>query len=110
LEVIWANDGGEGVDMTPIIIPLRQFSNENHLTFPAVPQEPIVTSVPESRLIMSWWEREVKIWRIEELGYDSNLRGDELYMFPGEQEERGRKLLSRMVLSVSLCMSYIFPY
>ncbi|CUS10651.1 unnamed protein product [Tuber aestivum] len=88
-----------GVDMTPIIIPLRQFLDEAQLEIPAVPQSPIVTSVPESRLIMSWWEQEVKIWRIQELGYDEN-KGDELYLFPGEEEGRGRKLLSRIVLAV----------
>ncbi|CAZ79716.1 unnamed protein product [Tuber melanosporum] len=87
-----------GVDMTPIIIPLRQFLDESHLTIPAVPQSPIVTSVPESRLIMSWWEQEIKIWRIQELGYDEN-KGDELYLFPGEEEGRGRRLLSRIVLA-----------
>ncbi|PWW79868.1 WD40 repeat-like protein [Tuber magnatum] len=87
-----------GVDMTPIIIPLRQFFDEAQLEIPAVPQSPIVTSVPESRLIMSWWEREVKIWRIQELGYDEK-KGDELYLFPGEEEGRGRKLLSRIVLA-----------
>jgi len=94
------SNGDLGVDMTPIIIPLRQFLDEAHLEIPALPQSPIVTSVPESRLIMSWWEQEVKIWRIQELGYDEN-KGDELYLFPGEEEGRGRELLSRIVLAVS---------
>lgn len=84
--------------MTPIVIPLRQFGVEHHLTLPAIPQTAIVTTVPESRLMMSWWEREIKIWRIEELNSDRNR--DEMYLFPGEAEERGRKLLSRIVLDV----------
>lgn len=84
--------------MTPIVIPLRQFGAENHLTLPAIPQTPVVTTVPQSRLMMSWWEREIKIWRIDEL--DSGQRRDEMYLFPGEAEERGRKLLSRIMLEV----------
>ena len=85
-----------GVDMTPIIIPLREFPNETYLTISAVPQTPIVDSVPESRLVMSWWEREVKIWRIEELGYD----GAESCLLPTEEGGRGRKLVSKIMLSV----------
>lgn len=84
--------------MTPIVIPLRQFNIEHHLTLPAIPQTPIVTTIPESRLMMSWWEREIKIWLIEEL--NSDRRRDEVYLFPGEAEERGRKLLSRIILDV----------
>ncbi|KAI5805048.1 WD40-repeat-containing domain protein, partial [Geopyxis carbonaria] len=80
-----------GVDMTPIIVPFRNFTTENHLTLPLVPQSPIVTSVPESRLIMSQWEREIKIWKLEELSEElpQNL----------ENPDQGRKLLSRIILS-----------
>lgn len=84
--------------MTPIVIPLRQFGAEHHLTLPAIPQTPAVTTVPENRLVVSWWEREIKIWRIEEL--NSDRRGDEMYLFPAEEEERGRKLVSRIMLDV----------
>lgn len=84
--------------MTPIVIPLRQFSAEHHLTLPAIPQSPVVTTVPETRLMMSWWEREIKIWHIE--GLNSDRRGDEMYLFPGEEDERGRKLVSRIMLDV----------
>ncbi|KAL7275932.1 U3 small nucleolar RNA-associated protein 4 [Rhizina undulata] len=86
-----------GVDMTPIVIPLRNFGNEFHLTIPGTPQSPILSTVPQSRLMMSFWEREVKVWRIEEL--NQVARNDELYLYPGEEEERGRKLLSRIMLN-----------
>ncbi|KAI5858968.1 WD40-repeat-containing domain protein [Tricharina praecox] len=81
-----------GVDMTPIIIPFRGFTTENHRTLPLVPQNPIVTTLPDHRILMSFWEREVKIWKVEELSEvmptDLNL-GD---------EDQGRKLLSRIIL------------
>jgi hypothetical protein len=80
--------------MTPIVIPLRQFAAEHQLALPAIPQTPIVTTVPEHRLMMSWWGREIKIWRIEELD------GDEMYPLTGQEEERGRKLISRIMLNV----------
>lgn len=79
--------------MTPIITPLRGFTTENHRVLPLVPQTPIIATVPEHRILMSFWEREVKIWRIEELQEvmpaDLNL----------DDETQGRKLLSRMIVS-----------
>jgi len=88
--------------MTPIIIPFRSFTIENHRTLPLVPQSPIVTSLPDHRILMSFWEREVKIWKIEELSEvmsaDLNL-GD---------EDQGRKLLSRIILGV--CSTFSTGY
>lgn len=80
--------------MTPIVIPLRQFGAEHQLALPTIPQTPIIITVPEHRLMMSWWGREIKIWRIEELD------GDEMYPLTGQDEERGRKLISRIMLNV----------
>jgi len=31
---------------------------------PCLPQEPAVQSAPKKRLLMSWWDREIYIWRI----------------------------------------------
>ena len=82
--------------MTPIIIPFRGFTTENHRTLPLVPQTPIVATIADSRILMSYWEREVKIWKIEELSevmpLDQNL----------DDENQGRKLLSRIILGVCL--------
>ncbi|KAI9785437.1 MAG: U3 small nucleolar RNA-associated protein [Peltula sp. TS41687] len=52
-----------GLDTTPIIIPLRQYGMENHRTIPSVPQPPQVQSASRKKLLMSWWNREVWIWR-----------------------------------------------
>ncbi|KAA8913749.1 WD40-repeat-containing domain protein [Sphaerosporella brunnea] len=80
-----------GVDMYPIIIPFRAFTSETQRTLPFVPQNPVVVSVPEHRMLMSFWEHEVKIWKVEELS--------ELMFEDMDSEDQGRKLLSRIVLS-----------
>jgi U3 small nucleolar RNA-associated protein 4 len=80
--------------MTPIIIPFRGFTTENHRTLPLVPQNPIVTTIPDRRILMSYWEREVKIWHIEEL---SEIIPADLHL---DDETQGRKLLSRIILGV----------
>ena len=77
--------------MTPIIIPFRGFTVENHRTLPLVPQSPVVTTIADRRILMGYWEREVKIWRVDELS-DAVLDLDD--------ETQGRRLLSRIVLSV----------
>ena len=80
--------------MTPIIIPFRGFPPENHRTLPLVPQNPIVTALTDRRILMSFWEHEVKVWKIEEL---SEVMSADLNL--GE-EDQGRKLLSRIILGV----------
>lgn len=79
--------------MTPIITPFANFLNTNHRTIQAIPQKPIVAGIPESRLLMSWYDREVKIWAIDKL---DNVTGAHQ---PG-LESTGRKLVSRLVLGV----------
>jgi len=80
--------------MTPIIIPFRSFTTENHRTLPLVPQSPIVTTIHGSRILMSYWENEVKIWKIEELReiMPTNLNIGE--------EDQGRKILCQIILGV----------
>ncbi|KAI9706717.1 MAG: U3 small nucleolar RNA-associated protein 4 [Candelina mexicana] len=53
-----------GLDTTPIIIPLREFGNEEHRTLSSLPQNPVLQSSPSQRLILSWWNRELNIWRL----------------------------------------------
>ncbi|KAI0169888.1 WD40 repeat-like protein [Hypoxylon sp. FL1284] len=53
-----------GPDACPIVLPLREAGMENHRTLSHLPQNPPVQSAPKSRLIVSWWEREVHVWRL----------------------------------------------
>ncbi|KAK2749883.1 U3 small nucleolar RNA-associated protein [Myotisia sp. PD_48] len=53
-----------GLDTIPIVIPLREYGREHHRKLPNLPQVPQLCSSGASRLIMSWWDREVNIWRV----------------------------------------------
>lgn len=79
--------------MTPVTTSFKSFATDRHINLPLVPQKPIVSTLPKHRILMSFWEREVKIWRVDELA-ESNP--DVL----GDDETQGRTLLSRIILSV----------
>ncbi|KAI0198280.1 WD40 repeat-like protein [Astrocystis sublimbata] len=53
-----------GPDATPIVMPLLKAGLENHRTLSFLPQDPPMQSAPKSRLIVSWWDREVSIWQL----------------------------------------------
>ena len=53
-----------GPDATPVVLPLREFGNEHHRKLSSLPQIPQLVSSPSSRLVMSFWDREVSIWRV----------------------------------------------
>lgn len=53
-----------GVDATPIVNPLRTFGQEHHRALPAYSSYPATCSAPTARLVMSWWDREARIWNI----------------------------------------------
>ncbi|KAL4811031.1 quinon protein alcohol dehydrogenase-like superfamily [Aspergillus unguis] len=53
-----------GPDASPVVLPLREFGKEHHRNLPSLPQIPPVVSSPASRLVMSYWDREVNIWRV----------------------------------------------
>ncbi|KAJ5920873.1 hypothetical protein N7466_009199 [Penicillium verhagenii] len=53
-----------GPDATPVVLPLREFGKEHHRKLSSLPQIPQLTSSPASRLVMSFWDREVSLWRV----------------------------------------------
>ncbi|KAI0839315.1 WD40 repeat-like protein [Hypoxylon sp. FL0890] len=82
-----------GPDASPIVLPLREAGMENHRTLSHLPQDPPLQSAPKSRLIVSWWEREVHIWRLRR-----PLR-DLVDIPDGESNiEKNRKLLARILI------------
>ncbi|KAJ9301862.1 hypothetical protein DTO271G3_728 [Paecilomyces variotii] len=63
-----------GPDASPVVLPMREFGKEHHRKLSALPQIPQITSAPSSRLIMSFWDREVSIWRMSR-GLESLAEG-----------------------------------
>ena len=53
-----------GPDATPVVLPLREFGKEHHRALSSLPQVSQLASAPSSRLVMSFWDREVSIWRM----------------------------------------------
>ncbi|KAL8946708.1 MAG: hypothetical protein Q9222_006932 [Ikaeria aurantiellina] len=53
-----------GLDTAPVIVPVREFGREHHRTLPGLPQQPPIRSARKHRLLLSWWDREVSIWKL----------------------------------------------
>ncbi|KAI2618954.1 WD40 repeat-like protein [Hypomontagnella submonticulosa] len=82
-----------GPDASPIVLPLQNAGMENHRTLSHLPQDPPLQSAPKSRLIASWWEREVHIWRLRR-----PLR-DLVDTLDGESAvDKNRKLIARVMI------------
>lgn len=83
-----------GLDTTPIVIPIQAFGREHHRTLTNLPQEPNVRSAPKKRLLMTWWEREVRIWTITR-----RARRHIVEKLPSDVGgPQGRKLVARLAL------------
>lgn len=82
-----------GPDANPVVIPLREAGMENHRALSHLPQAPPLMSAPRVRLMASWWDREVHIWRlhkplkdiVNETGVDADVT-------------KNRKLLARILI------------
>ncbi|KAF2741285.1 WD40 repeat-like protein [Polyplosphaeria fusca] len=54
-----------GIDTQPIVLPLRRSGKELSRGLATLPRDPPLVSAPEARLMVSWWNCEVRIWRIK---------------------------------------------
>ncbi|KAF1966986.1 WD40 repeat-like protein [Bimuria novae-zelandiae CBS 107.79] len=54
-----------GIDTQPIVVPIRNFGKELHRGLPALPHSPPLVSAPDARLMVSWWNCEVRVWRVK---------------------------------------------
>ncbi|KAK4636823.1 U3 small nucleolar RNA-associated protein 4 [Fulvia fulva] len=53
-----------GADPVPVAIPLQEYGKENNRPLPTVPQQAPVISARHARLLVSWWGKDINIWRI----------------------------------------------
>ena len=53
-----------GGDITPMVMPLREHGKENLRALSGLPHEPPVVSASRARLLVSWWNKTISIWRI----------------------------------------------
>ncbi|KAF2747487.1 small nucleolar ribonucleoprotein-like protein complex subunit [Sporormia fimetaria CBS 119925] len=54
-----------GIDTKPIVLPMRQFGKEHSKSLPSLPQQPLLVSAPDARLMASWWDTQIRIWRVK---------------------------------------------
>ncbi|MCJ1365027.1 U3 small nucleolar RNA-associated protein [Acarospora aff. strigata] len=95
-----------GLDTTPIIIPFREFGKEYYRKISSLPQSPQLHSAPAERLIMTWWEREISIWRV----YGSPEAREDSEGLDQGLSDRTRKLVARIAVKgeeniTSACIS-----
>lgn len=79
-----------GPDASPTVVPLGQYGFENQRTLPSLAQEVALRSAPTQRLMMSWWEREVHIWRLSKSPASSQDFGEPVV--------KGRKLVAKIFI------------
>lgn len=53
-----------GSDVAPVVTPLRQYGKENSRALPILPQAPPLASAPHARLVASWWNKTISVWRL----------------------------------------------
>ena len=53
-----------GVDTLLVIAPVREWMNEYHRTLTNLPHNPQLAVSKSSRLLLTWWDRELWVWRI----------------------------------------------
>jgi U3 small nucleolar RNA-associated protein 4 len=53
-----------GIDAQPIVVPIREFGKEFSRALPFLPQAPPLASAPSARLLVSWWNCEIRIWSV----------------------------------------------
>ncbi|KAH9826893.1 UTP4-U3 snoRNP protein [Teratosphaeria destructans] len=79
-----------GSDMTPFVTPLREFGKENVRSLPYLPHDSPVASASRARLLISWWSKDVYVWRIARQKPIST-----------DEETHPRKLVAKLSLSTS---------
>lgn len=51
-----------GVDTVPVVLPLKNWDEEYHRSLPYLPQRPQMSVSASTRLMLTWWARDLLIW------------------------------------------------
>ncbi|KAK6347236.1 U3 small nucleolar RNA-associated protein [Orbilia brochopaga] len=94
-----------GVDMTPIVVPLRRFAEEYQYTLSALPQYQVCSTTvgraggddASARLLVARFDREVKIWKVATI--DEVEAADDVELYGAVDEDQGRKLVGQIMVN-----------
>jgi len=79
-------------------MPIQEFGREEHRTLSSLPQQPILRSSSRKRLLVSWWDREISVWRIAR-PRSKDTDGEHASNI---DETKGRKFVAKIALQVDI--------
>lgn len=83
-----------GPDSNLVVVPLKEMGRENHRMVSGLPQQPPLISARKARFMVSWWDREIHLWLLQQSASDlAKLDGDSDYDIL-----QNRKLLKTIVV------------
>ncbi|KAM3524027.1 hypothetical protein MY4038_007932 [Beauveria bassiana] len=59
-----------GPDSNLVIVPLKEMGREHHRTISSLPQQPPLISASKARFMVSWWDREIHLWLLQNSASD----------------------------------------
>lgn len=83
-----------GPDSNLVVVPLKEMGRENHRMVSSLPQQPPLISASKARFMVSWWDREIHLWLLQQSASDLvKLNGDSDYDI-----NQNRRLLKTIVV------------
>ncbi|KAJ4165138.1 hypothetical protein LMH87_006784 [Akanthomyces muscarius] len=83
-----------GPDSNLVVVPLKEMGRENHRMVSSLPQQPPLISASKARFMVSWWDREIHLWLLQQSASDlTKLNGDSDYDI-----NQNRRLLKTIVV------------
>ncbi|KAJ6779415.1 hypothetical protein PWT90_09935 [Aphanocladium album] len=83
-----------GPDSNLVVVPLKEMGRENHRMVSSLPQQPPLISASKARFMVSWWDREIHLWLLQQSASDlTKLNGESDYDI-----NQNRKLLKTIVV------------
>ncbi len=81
---------GVGPDASPVVMPLLKSGANYHRTLSHLPQPVPLCSAPQARIVVSWWEREVRIWKLHRP--PEEVLGTDAFRFKVDANQNRRQL------------------